>query len=217
MTMKRLSALLLILTFLLCSCSDGHKFQRCEDGSGYIDTKTNVTYTLLDIAFEPGLTEETVGKYTDKKRDITVIFHAIPGLDPAYFLADEDRNVYYAGETPLDAATWQPPEAVLVCEGDAISVERIRFSSEIATEKETVTGIRDLWFDGEEANFLSIKEADKIYSIKLCTKEYPNLYYCFDFLYFEQGESYFYSATGHRSVVVPDDLVALLHVSGGEA
>ena len=212
--MKRFLILLLALALLLCSCSDEHKFRRNEDGSGYTDTKTGVTYTLLDLSFEPGITGATVGTYTDKDREITVVFHVIRDLDAAQFLADEDRNVYFAGSALPDASKWAP-EAVLVCEGDAVSVERIRFSAD--KEGETVTRIRDLWFEGEEANFISLKEADRMYSIKLCTKEYPNLYYSFDFLYFAEGESYFYHAISHRSVVVPEELVKLLHVSGGES
>lgn len=209
--MKRLLVLSLALLLLLCSCSEGHKFRRTEDGSGYIDLKTDLTYTMLDISFEPAAEGETVGTYTDKKRDITVTFHEIPSLEPTLFLTDEDRNVYYAGETALDPAAWRV-EAVLVCEGDGTAiVERSRFTA--AADALTVEKIRDLWFRGEEANFLSLTAADKMYSIKLVSKDYPNLYYCFSFLCFDEGESYFYHAVSHRSVVVPAELAELLRAS----
>ena len=209
--MKRLLVLSLALLLLLCSCSRGHKFQRTEAGNGYIDQKTDLTYTMLDISFEAAVQGEAVGTFTDKKRDITVTFHEIPSLEPTLFLADEDRNVYYAGEGVLDPAAWRI-EAALVCEGDGTAiVERSRFTAE--ANAPTVEKIRDLWFEGEEANFLSLKAADKMYSIKLVSKDHPNLYYCFSFLAFDEGESYFYHAVSHRSVVVPADLVKQLRAS----
>lgn len=209
--MKRLWALSLALVLLLCSCSREHKFRRTEDGSGYIDQKTDLTYTMLDISFEPAAAGETVGTYTDKKRDITVTFYEIPSLASTLFLADEDRNVYYGGGSALDPAAWHM-EAVLVCEGDGTAiVERERFTEE--TDALTVARIRELWFEGEEANYLSLTAADKVYSIKLVSRDYPNLYYCFSFFCFDEGESYFYHAVSHRSVVVPAELVKLLRAS----
>lgn len=211
--MKRLFVVCLALVLLLCSCSGGHKFKRTQDGSGYIDTKTDLTYTMLDVAFQPAASGEIVGEYHDRERDITVVFREIPELDPTRFLADEDLNVYFAGETLPNAAEWRIKE-ILVCEGDGIGVERARFVS--GEDEQAVSRIRSLWFEGEEANFLSLKEADKRYSIKIASVDYPNLYYSFNFLYFEQGECYFHNAVIGRSVVVPTDLVELLRAFAKE-
>lgn len=206
--MKRFLLLLAALLLLFTGCSEGHRLERTEDGNGYVDTKTKVVYLQLDIAFEPAVTGELVGTYTDRARDITVTLHEIPKLDTATFLADEDKNVYCVAEAMPNAADWQI-ETILVCDGDGVSVERRRFTA--ALQPDTVEQIRALWFEGEEANFLSLTEADKLYSIKISSAAYPNLYYCFDFLYFAEGTSYFYNAVSHRSVEVPADLVQLIH------
>ena len=207
--MKRVLLLSLALMLLLCSCSGGHKFRRLEDGRGYTDAKTNLTYIMLDAAFEPASAGETVGKYRDSKRDITVIFHEIPKLDPTQFLTDEDRNVYFAGESVPNAADWSIA-AILVCEAN-VGVERARFSPD--THSATVDRIRTLWFEGENADFLSIEQADRIYSIKLASADYPNLYYSFDFLYYAGESCYFYNAVGRRAVAVPADLADLIYTS----
>ena len=213
--MKKLLLLILALLLLLPGCSGGHRLERTAQGDGYLDTKTKAVYLQLDIAFEPAMTGEVVGTYTDKKRDITVTLHEIPQLDPAKLLADEDRNVYCIADATPNAAEWQI-ETILVCDGDGISVERRRFTAD--QQSNTVKQIRDLWFEGQEADFLSLVEADKVYSIKLCSVAYPNLYYCFDFLYFEQGACYFYNAMSRRSVEVPAELVELMHVkTNGES
>ena len=210
--MKRFLLLLAAVLLLLTGCSKGHRLERTANGDGYLDTKSDIAYLQLDIAFEPAAKGELVGTYTDKEWDITVTLHEIPELDPTKFLADEDLNVYCVADATPNAADWQI-EKILVCDGDGVSVERRRFTAEL--QADTVAQIRNLWFEGEEAGFLSLVEADKVYSIKLCSAAYPNLYYCFEFLYFANETSYFYNAVSHRSVEVPAELVQLMHVSNG--
>ena len=205
--MKKLFVLLLVLTLLLCGCSGANQFKPTEDGTGYVDTKTDRTYVMLDIAFESGAIGAAVGEYSERGKDDALVFYEITGLDSALYLADEDRNVYYAGETLPDASAWRVNE-ILLCEGSDGDVARLTFKEE--NDGAAISRIRNLWFEGEEVPFLSLTAATKMYSVKLTSPDYPNLYYCFSFLYYEGGTSYFYNSISHRAVIVPDDLVELL-------
>lgn len=205
--MKKISLLLLSLVLLLSSCSDVRTFERDADGYGYTDKKSDLYYVELDAAFEPAQTGEAFGAYENKKTGATRTFSVIPDLDPALFLTDEYLNVYYAGEAPLNAAEWEL-SVILVCEEDVISVEDFRFTAQ--KDAATVAEIRSLWFEG--AGDAALPFSDAVYKrrIKMSCDAYPNLLYCFSFLAYDSGESYFYDASSRRTVAVPDTLAALL-------
>lgn len=210
--MKKLLLLLLPLLLLLSSCSNVRKFERDAEGYGYTDTKSGLYYVELDAAFEPASAGEAWGEYKNKKTEKTRTFRTIPELEPTLFLTDEYLNVYYAGDTPPDAAKWEV-SAILVCEEDVISVEDFRFTTEGDTE--TVNAIRSLWFEGVGDGVLPFKDADYKRRIKLSCEAYPNLLYSFSFLAYDTGEAYFYDASSRRTVAVPDTLAVLLRPAEG--
>ena len=206
--MKRILLLLLLSALLLCSCASARPFARAEDGSGYTDTRAERFYLALDPAFEPASAGDIYGEYHDKERDVTRTFRVIPQLDHAHFLADENRIVYFAGDTDPDPATWQLT-AALVCEEDAISVERLRLTAE--ENGELLALLQTTWFEGEGNALLPLGAPVYTRRIKLTCAAYPNLFYCFTLHAYESGEGYFYDAVNRRTVRVPDALLAALH------
>ena len=204
--MKKFLLLLLPLLLLLSSCSDVRKFERDADGYGYTDEKSDLHYIELDAAFEPASAGEVWAEYKNEETGKTRTFRAIPELEPTRFLTDEYLNVFYAGDTPPDAASWEL-SMILVCKEDAIGVEDFRFTAEQA---ETVNAIRTLWFEGAGDDVLPFQSADYKRRIKLSCDAYPNLLYSFSFLAYDSGEAYFYDASSRRTVAVPDALAALL-------
>ena len=206
--MKKISLLLLALVLLLSSCSGIRTFERDAEGYGYTDKKSGIYYAELDAAFEPAKTGEAFGEYKNGETGKTRTFSEIPELDPAVFLTDEYLNVYYAGEGALDASGWEL-SAILVCDEDVISVELFRFTAE--KDATTLSAIRSLWFEGTGDAVLPFRDAVYKRRLKMSSTAYPNLFYCFSFLEYDNGEAYFYDAATRRTVAVPSDLSALLH------
>ena len=212
--MKRLLITLLALLLLLGSCAQKpHTFVRSEDGTGYVDEKTEIFYRLLEGPYEPLASEETVGEYRHEASGVTREFRAIPDLDSTLFLADGNLNVYYAGDSMVPADQWAP-SVLLVCEEEVISVERKRFTA--GTDDAVIAQMLGLWF-GQSTATLPLKTPQISYRLKLSGTVYPNLLYCFSFLYYGEGEAYFYDPIGRHTVALPADVIALLcpaHVLG---
>lgn len=212
--MKRLLLLLLALLLLLSSCTDKpHVFAKSEDGTGYVDEKTGIFYRLLEGPYEPLASGETVGEYCNEKSGVSREFRAIPDLDSALFLADGNLNVYFSGQSMTPADQWAP-SILLVCEEEVISVERKRFTA--GTDDAAIARMLGLWF-GTEVATLPLKTPRISYRLKLSGTLYPNLLYCFSFLYYGEGEAYFYDPIGRHTVALPEDVIALIcpaHVLG---
>lgn len=204
--MKKLLLLLLALLLLLCSCGKPHTFVRSEDGTGYVDEKTDLLYRLLDGPYEPMASGETVGEYQHKESGVTREFRVIPELDSRLFLADNNLNVYFAGDEMTPASLWEP-DFLLICDEDVISVERKRFSA--GKDDAAIQRLLELWFGQSEAK-LPLKEAELSYRLKLSGTLYPNLLYCFSFLYYGEGEAYLYDPITRHTVALPDDVTALI-------
>ena len=191
----KFAALLLLLPLLLCAC--GSRFSPDEQGTGYLDKKTDRHYLALPTAYEAASREaKETGAYVDKAHGRTVSFYPIPGLDAALFLTDDNAFVYCAADTLPNAQNWAI-SAVLVCEEDAVSVEDMRL-----TDPAQIAPIRDAWFAGEQTE-LPLDRADFARRLKFTCEEYPNLYYCVSFYAYEDGTAYLRDAETGRVVVCP--------------
>lgn len=190
--------MLLALLLLLCGC--GARFSRAEDGTGYTDTKTDVYYTAWPSYFEAASrNSEALGEYEDKKFERTISFYEIPELPTTRFLSDGDGYVYCADAQLPDASAWRFDKA-WVCEEDAISV-----ASGQLTEAAVLSELTTLWFSAQECE-LPMGRASFSRRLKLCSPDYPNLYYCFSFYVYENGEAYFYEAETRHTVRCPGAL-----------
>jgi hypothetical protein len=204
--MKRL-LLFLLVPLLLVSCSRPHRFTKGEDGA-YVDARTDITYTLLDPMFEPAVRGDEWGAYEDEKSGFTRTFFTVGTLDPALFLADDMRCVYYAGSEALKPETFTVTAAIL-CYEDATSVEHKRFTA--ADHAAVLTELRTLWFEGAaDAELPELTEPTLKRRVKLTFAEYPSLYYCFTFAVYESGAAYLYEIGAGRTVAVPAALADTL-------
>lgn len=199
--MKRILFLLLALLLLLTGCSDERTFSMA--GKGYVDRETDICYTILDMAYEADAYSEAWGSYTDEKYEYTLTFYVIPDMDSALFLTDEYSNVYYGGETPIDAATWEIDWISFFEE--SMILENFRFSSD-GEEQATVSALRDLWFEGE-AVMLPLDAPESAYAVKFKTKELVNLSYSIYLRLYEDGSAYLCDKAGERAVRLSDELV----------
>ena len=204
--MKRL-LLLLLVPLLLVSCARTHRFELGEDGA-YIDTRTDVRYTLLESCFEPAARGEEWGKYENKENDFVRTFYTVGTLDPALFIADDARCLYYAGGEALHPENLTV-SAALFCLEDATSFERKRFTA--AEHAAVIDEIRTLWFTGDGDAEKPLFEAPVLTRrVKLMFEEYAGIYYCFTFAVYESGEAYFYEIAERRTVAVPPTLADIL-------
>jgi len=205
--MKRLFPLLLALLLLLTACGERASFERDADGLGYTDTETDVHYRLLEPAYVSATLGEEVGFYLDKEHEFTCTFYQIPALDPSMYLADDQRNVYVAGDALPNAAEWAL-SAILVCEYDSVSDERFRLT--VAENAATVAEIRALWFASTANAVTPMTGLVSTRRLQLTCDDYPNLFYCFTFSVYEGGEAYFSETYSGRTVAVPAALATLL-------
>ena len=204
--MKRL-LLILLVPLLLVSCARTHRFTLGENGA-YTDTRTDISYTLLDAFFEPAARGEEWGKYESRENNFVRTFYTVGALDPALFLADDARCLYYAGSETLCPESWTVT-AALLCLEDATSVEQKRFTAK--DNANVIEELRTLWFTGEgNAERPLFEEPVLTRRVKLMFSEYEGIYYCFTFVVYEGGEAYFYEIAERRTVAVPEALAELL-------
>ncbi len=205
--MKRILTLLLVavLVAALVGCNGegdvttGHAFSQDADGFGVTDTVTGIHYTALSLSFEPAVTAGLVGTYVDGT--YTRSFYEVKGLDTALYIADGEMGVWYAGEVPPDPVALTVTDA-LVCEQTAFSRELFRFSS--GSDSEMIARIRQLWLEGEAAEYPQTTVLKKR-TVKWKFTELANIFYCFDIGLFEEG-AFFYDKMTGRAVAVPDEL-----------
>ncbi len=214
--MKRLLFLLLALLLCFAGCvkeppaaeeGDGDlpvpsPFVRTEDGSGYTNKLSGVTYYPLGAGFEAAKTGKLEGTFVDAEFGYTMTFYRIPELDETQYLADHTLEIWYAGETPA-VASELTVTAILVCRDAAISVELFRFSA--GTADAEIAEIRMLWFEGENAEPPAGFPVST-FSVKLQFSELVNIFYSFDICAFEDGSVYFRDIYTQRLVAVPADL-----------
>ena len=213
--MKRL--LLLLLAALLCfaGCVKDDPaaeedeglpvpapFVRTEDGSGYKNKLSGVTYYPLGAGFEAAKTGAIEGSFVDTEFGYTTTFYRIPELDEKQYLADHTLAIWYAGETPVVASKLTVTD-ILVCRDAAISVELFRFSA--GTADAEIAEIRTLWFEAENAEAPAGFPVST-FSVKLQCSELVNIFYSFDICAYEDGSVYFRDIYTQRLVAVPKDL-----------
>lgn len=203
--MKKIAilALCLALALLLCACGET-RFARDADGFGYTDTKTEIHYTALSSRYEAGSCGEAVGSYyIDKKDDPVTTFYLIPDLDGALYLTDDYGHVYTAAQTLPNAAEWNVT-AISVCDEDAVS-----FATSTIRDAATISLICSAWFEGEGAE-LPMKRPSFSKRLKLSSPDYPNLYYCFSFFAFDEGEAYLFDTEDDRTVACSAEIIAAI-------
>ena len=84
-----LTALLLVASFLLVSCSKGNKFT--ANNGKYVDNKTNITYIDAPSAYSPiKRTENVYGTMGN------VTLYEMEGIDPTKWLCEIGGTVFYA-------------------------------------------------------------------------------------------------------------------------
>ena len=125
-----------------------------------------------------------IGTYVNEARGYTKTFYAIPGLDPAQFLTDENMCVY-AVEDIADADLTNI-STVAVHQQDAISVEVSRY--EKGTDDAFIGELISLWTTGEAVE--KPLSAIAFYrSLKLHLAAPLGICYVVDFYIYENGEA----------------------------
>ena len=205
--------LLLLLPILLVSCARPHTFSSAEDGSGYMDQKTEIVYSRRPSRFEAASKGELFGTYVHEESGTTINFYEIPGMDSAVFLTDDKGNLYCSDAAELAPEEWTVNKA-LVCIQDSNSVALDQFTAK--EDAATLAEICTLWFETESNAELPRKAPVFRRQIKLCSDEYPSLYLSFTFAVYEGDAAYFFDRESGRTVPVPKALVDLLY-NGGDA
>lgn len=208
MRKKSLLPILLAVLLLFASCEGKARFTVSEDGYLFTDRKTGVVYTALSPAFEPAKGSTECGKCR-MPGGTELTLREIPGLDPGIWLADDEKTLYFAGDSLPDPAEWTV-SAVLFCEEDAISIERSRLTR--AENGAALTAFTTTWFLGDAVE-LSPAFPTFFRTAKLMFSEVSNIYYCITYYRYEDGSAVLFEQFSGRAVALPAEIDALLGVN----
>ena len=172
-----------------------------------MDDRTDLCYVMLDIPYESNANGKEWGSYTSERTGSVTTFYVIPDMDSALYLTDAYRNVYYAGDETVDAATWRIGR-MLFCDEQVLSLERFRYEDEGAGNT-MLTELRDLWFDGETEE-LPIVPHKYYYAVKLQAAAYQGISYAITCRVYADHSIYLADKPGNRAVRVPGELAESL-------
>lgn len=209
------AALLLILSFVLCSCT-----VEFEDDGGFIDKKTGIKYLPCSatLSLRPLKVEEEYCRYDEDN-----IFYTIQWQEPTEYLADYDvaeaALVFHSEDTEdITMANFEPIAAMIYVEGKAsICIDKFYCEAkylpdemqrdDLKDDSALVYAIRDAMNDGEQADGdLSGADDEDVYFIRLTSAKYPGLYYAVVFFTDAYGDSYITDRSTGKTVVSPEAL-----------
>ena len=177
----RTLSLLLCCVLLLASCSKLTTL-KFEDEQ-YKDTKNNVTYLQAPLCYEA--VKLVDGGVARVKRSVgeDLVLYAVDGADRKEMLANEQYELFYAEGVTLPKLWEMNVSEVYICQTKLISAQIASVN-----KAEDVAALIALYQSG--AAFpkakVSMEQSTGHYYLKFVSKDYPAIYYCLEYLEFEE-------------------------------
>lgn len=200
--MIRLLAVVLCCGMLmggLCSCML-HKVEYDKTENAYVDGRTGIAYHDAPGCYEP----VAIGKeYAQLKygRKTSVVFYEMGEMDPAKWLCEEGKTVFYADGVTLPTLTEMAPEQVHLCIEQASTMVLSTI-----TDAEDIHALIDVWLNGEEVVYTGL-EPNVNLRVKFESASYPGLYYSLIYLEYGDGTKMLYDRFAARCVDAGDVLL----------
>ncbi len=193
----RAAAAVLLLTLILSSCTLFlNTLTYDKDRNLFTDKKTGIAYTNAPSTYEPVEAGEEYAVW--KSAGAKVIFSEIKGMNPAEWLMEEGKTVFYAEGVVLPTLSEMKPHLVYICIEQAYTVvlSTIEDAGDIAE-------LTERWESGESVVYPAISP-DLSYRIKFLSQDYPGLYYSLIYAKYSDGGAYLYSRDSGRCVEAGD-------------
>ena len=169
---------ILVLFSALTSCS-GVSSLKNDGNGGYVDKKGDVRYVPASGCFEPASVGEEY-----RKIDKTTLYE-IGDLDPSLWLCEKDSyNVFHSDEITIPDFANMTITEIKLCYQDKYIME---FAS--IKEKEVIDKVSDVYLNGEPGLGFATYP-DHTVAVKVVFSECPNIYFCMNYAYNDDGEAY---------------------------
>ena len=198
----RAAALLLsalMLTASLSSCRL-HKVSFDAENNQYVDGRTSIRYTDAPGCYEP----VAIGKEYAKiyyNRNATVVLYEVGNMDPAKWLCEEGKTVFYAEGETLPTLNEMAPEKVHLCIEEAATMVLTT-----VTDAEDIAALIDVWQNGKEVTYTGLEPTINL-RVKFESATYPGIYYSLIYLEYSDGTKVLYDRFAARCVNAGDVLL----------
>ena len=177
-----------------------HKVAYDSKSNAYIDHRTDIKYIDAPGCYEPVAIGKEYARMTYNGKT-AVVFHEVGGMDPAKWLCEEGKTVFYAEGEKLPTLTEMAPEKVHLCIEEASTM-----ILSTVTDAEDIAALIDIWLNGEEVAYTGL-EPNVNLRIKFESQSYPGLYYSLIYLEYGDGTKVLYDRYASRCVNVGDVLL----------
>ena len=134
-------------------------------------------------------------------RKTSVVFYEMGEMDPAKWLCEEGKTVFYADGVTLPTLTEMAPEQVHLCIEQASTMVLSTI-----TDAEDIQALIDVWLNGEEVVYTGL-EPNVNLRVKFESASYPGLYYSLIYLEYGDGTKVLYDRFAARCVDAGDVLL----------
>lgn len=200
--MIRAAALLmsaLMLTASLASCRL-HKVTFDAANNQYVDGRTDIRYTDAPGCYEPVAIGKEYAKISYGGK-ATVTLHEMGNMDPAQWLCEEGKTVFYAEGVTLPTLNEMAPDKVHLCIEEAVTMVLSTI-----TDAEDIAALIEVWQTGEEVTYTGLEPAVNL-RVKFESPTYPGLYYSLIYLEYSDGSKVLYDRYAARCVNAGDVLL----------
>lgn len=177
-----------------------HKVKYDRERNLYGDSRTGIYYADAPGCYEPVAIGKEYAKLTYGGKG-GVVLHEVGGMDPAQWLCEEGKTVFYAEGVKLPTLTEMAPEKVHLCIEEASTM----ILSTI-TDAEDIQALIDIWLNGEEIAYTGLEPNINL-RVKFESQTFPGLYYSLIYLEYGDGTKVLYDRYASRCVNVGDVLV----------
>ena len=180
-TLMPLCALLLGCAMLLGGCSNLETLQFKDDQ--YVDKKNDIIYLPAPLCYEAvSVKKEGYARIKQNGREDETLYE-ISGVDPTKMLANELYEVFYASDVTLPALWDMQTTEIYICETQDITAQLFSI-----TDAADIEALISIYRDGSSFSHTRVPKetSDEHLYLKFLSRTHPSLYFCLEYLEFEE-------------------------------
>lgn len=187
-----------LLTASLSSCRL-HKLDYDKDENLYTDNRTGISYTDAPACYEPNYIGKEYARWRYNSKS-SIVFYRLGEMDPARWLCEEGKTVFYAEGETLPTLDQMAPDTVHLCVEEATTLILVTI-----TDAEDIAALVDLYLNGEQITYSGLEPTLNL-RVKFLSPVYPDLVYSVQYLEYSDGSRVLYDRHMGRCVDAGDIL-----------